>query len=383
MSSLTDTRIVTLTSGDLLASKAQTLVNTVNCVGVMGKGIALAFKRRYPAMFDDYVRRCRRGEVRLGQPYVYRAHDHLIVNFPTKQHWRAVSRLDDIVAGLQYLEEHYQAWGITSIAVPPLGCGNGQLEWGVVGPTLHRHLSRLSIPVELYAPYELARSTREQEQLTLGLIDDDPPEATDDRAQFVDPEWVAVVAILDRLQRHPHHWPVGRVMFQKLVYFATQAGVPTGLTHEAGSYGPYASGLKRMVARLQNNGLVVEQQRGRMLEVLVGGTYRDAVAQFREQMEPWRPAVEKTVDLMARMDTQTAEVAASVHFATADLQKRYGRLPTASEVVEAVAKWKANRKPPLARESIVQALIVLALRGWIRVKLDDEFEPLIEEIVVP
>lgn len=114
-------------SGNLLASSAHALVNTVNCVGVMGKGIALAFKRKYPEMFDDYVRRCDRGEVRLGEPYVYDAGNRLILNFPTKDHWRAVSRLEDIVAGLEHLTKHYRAWGIRSLAVPPLGCGNGQL----------------------------------------------------------------------------------------------------------------------------------------------------------------------------------------------------------------------------------------------------------------
>src|SRR6266516_3463365 len=131
MSSSAEMGLVKVMSGDLLASKAQTLVNTVNCVGIMGKGIALAFKRRYPEMFKDYVRRCERGEVQLGRPYVYRADDHQILNFPTKQHWRAVSRLEDIIAGLEYLEAHYREWGLTSIAVPPLGCGNGQLEWEV------------------------------------------------------------------------------------------------------------------------------------------------------------------------------------------------------------------------------------------------------------
>jgi O-acetyl-ADP-ribose deacetylase (regulator of RNase III)/uncharacterized protein YwgA len=364
-----------VTSGDLLASKAQTLVNTVNCVGIMGKGIALAFKRRYPDMFEDYVRRCDRGEVRLGEPYVYQADDHLIVNFPTKQHWRAVSRLEDIVAGLYYLEAHYREWGITSIAVPPLGCGNGQLEWEVVGPTLHRHLSRLGIPVELYAPHgELLAP----DQLSFG----EPNEAAaPNRARFIEPEWVAVIAILDRLERQPHHWRVGRIMFQKLVYFATQAGVPTGLEYEAASFGPYAANLKRMVARLQNNALAVEKQHGNMFEVRVGPTYRDAVAQFRDRMEAWRPAVERTVDLMSRMNPQTAEVAASVHFAASSLQQRHGRRPTALEVVEAVEKWKLRRKPPLTRESIVHALVVLALRGWIDVQLDEEFKPLVEEFV--
>jgi O-acetyl-ADP-ribose deacetylase (regulator of RNase III)/uncharacterized protein YukE len=366
---------VTLRSGDLLASRAQTLVNTVNCVGIMGRGIALAFKRRYPDMFEDYVRRCDRGEVRLGQPYVRQVDDHLIVNFPTKRHWRAVSKLEDIVDGLEYLEAHYREWGIKSIAVPPLGCGNGQLEWSVVGPTLIRHLSRFDIPVELYEP---RGATTESEQLAL-LPD---PAGAETAARFVDPEWVAVVAILDRLERLPHHWPVGRIMFQKLVYFASQAGIPTGLRFQAASYGPYASDLKRMVGRLQNNGLAIERQRGQMFEVRVGPTYRDAVAEFRSLMQPWRSAVDRTADLLARMNTQTAEAAASVHFAAGALEERDGQRPTASQVIESVEQWKIRRKPPLTRESIVDALVVLALQGWIQVDLDDATKALVEDLVL-
>lgn len=152
MSSQDERGNVTLASGNLLQSRAQTLVNTVNCIGVMGKGIALAFKRRYPEMFNDYAERCRRGEVGLGRPYLYKADDHWIVNFPTKQHWRARSHLQDVIDGLEYLEKHYREWGVTSLAVPALGCGNGQLEWNVVGPTIARHLGRFDIPVELYPP---------------------------------------------------------------------------------------------------------------------------------------------------------------------------------------------------------------------------------------
>ena len=129
--------MIRVLSGNLFESKAQTWVNTVNCVGVMGKGVALGFKQRFPEMFADYQRRCERGEVRLGRPYLFK---HLvgpwIVNFPTKQHWRQVTNLQDIISGLEYLRAHYKDWGIKSLAVPPLGCGNGQLEWRVVGPTL-------------------------------------------------------------------------------------------------------------------------------------------------------------------------------------------------------------------------------------------------------
>lgn len=145
--------MVTVVSGDLLDSEAQTLVNAVNCVGVMGKGIALAFKRRFPTMFADYAERCKDGRVRLGEPYLYRGSaPPWILNFPTKDHWRSASKLEDIVAGLAYLEAHYREWGVASLAVPALGCGAGQLEWEAVSPVLHIALDRLAIPVWLYAP---------------------------------------------------------------------------------------------------------------------------------------------------------------------------------------------------------------------------------------
>jgi O-acetyl-ADP-ribose deacetylase (regulator of RNase III)/uncharacterized protein YwgA len=375
MSTSADKSNLKITSGDLLKSRAQTLVNTVNCVGVMGKGIALAFRRRYPEMFKDYVARCDRGEVRLGEPYLYKASDRWIVNFPTKRHWRAVSRLEDIVAGLEYLEKHYKDWGITSLAVPPLGCGNGQLEWSVVGPTLARHLARLSIPVELYAPH--GEPTDAGQQLALLPLADDAKEPQ----KFVPPEWVAIVAILDRLERQQHHWPVGRVMFQKLVYFATEAGIPTGLEFEAASYGPYSAELKRQIARLQNNGLAVERQVGRMFEVRVGPTYRDAVSEYRDRMEPWRNAVDRTADLFARMDTSTAEVAATVDFVANSLSAKLGRRPSAQEVVAAVESWKIRRRPPLNRAAILEALVVLGLQGWIDVELDGQTEAEVEQLM--
>jgi O-acetyl-ADP-ribose deacetylase (regulator of RNase III) len=139
--------------GDLFESKAQTLVNTVNCVGVMGKGVAEQFKKRFPAMFDDYADRCKRKEVRIGEPYLYRTSGVQIVNFPTKNHWRSPSRLTDIESGLDYFVDHAMAWGISSVAMPPLGCGNGGLEWSEVGPLIYRKLHGLPIDVEVYAPY--------------------------------------------------------------------------------------------------------------------------------------------------------------------------------------------------------------------------------------
>jgi O-acetyl-ADP-ribose deacetylase (regulator of RNase III) len=119
--------------GNIFESQAQTLVNTVNCVGIMGKGIAQEFKKRYPNMFKDYKNLCDKGEVHLGQPYIFKTlYDKAIINFPTKKHWRAMSRLDDIKKGLDIFIENYKQWGVTSVAFPPLGCGNGGLELEIV-----------------------------------------------------------------------------------------------------------------------------------------------------------------------------------------------------------------------------------------------------------
>ncbi len=137
--------------GDLLASDMQTHVNCVNCVGVMGAGIALAFKRRHPGMFADYAARCARGEVQRGVPYLYRAGTGpQIVNFPTKGHWRGASRLEDVDAGLAHVAARAGEWGVTSLAVPLLGCGCGGLDEAKVRALIVRHLAPLGIPVRVY-----------------------------------------------------------------------------------------------------------------------------------------------------------------------------------------------------------------------------------------
>jgi O-acetyl-ADP-ribose deacetylase (regulator of RNase III) len=139
--------------GDLFTSGANTLVNPVNCVGVMGAGLAAEFRRRFPDLDADYRRRCAAGQVRLGQPYLYRtAAGVQVINFPTKGHWRAPSRLADLDQGLAYLAAHATGWQLGSLAVPALGAGLGGLSWEQVGPLLYRHLRGLGIPVVVYAP---------------------------------------------------------------------------------------------------------------------------------------------------------------------------------------------------------------------------------------
>lgn len=143
--------MLTFTHGDIFASNCRTLVNPVNCVGVMGAGLAKQFAKRFPQMCDDYYIRCTHKLVKPGEPYLYRQEPQNVLNFPTKRHWRDYSRLADIVAGLQHLEQHYVDWAIESLAVPALGCGLGGLPWEQVRPLLVEHLEQLTIPVELYA----------------------------------------------------------------------------------------------------------------------------------------------------------------------------------------------------------------------------------------
>lgn len=157
--------------GNLFDSKAEALVNTVNCVGIMGKGIAYQFKRAYPDMFKDYERRCRAGQVRLGQVTEYPVGDgRLIINFPTKDHWKAHSRLEDIQAGLLSLRVLIQEHSIKSVALPPLGCGNGGLHWPDVRQQIEDVLGVLTdVLIEGYEPVgDFDSKVAKEPRLSLG-----------------------------------------------------------------------------------------------------------------------------------------------------------------------------------------------------------------------
>lgn len=157
--------MITYMSANLLESPAQVLTNTVNCVGVMGKGIALEFKKRFPAMFDDYVSRCRRGEVRPGQPYLWEDDRTQILNFPTKNHWRHPSRLEDVDAGLREIATRYQEWGIATLALPALGCGNGGLKWVDVDALIALHLGSIpTLEVFVFPPSGAMAEERESDR---------------------------------------------------------------------------------------------------------------------------------------------------------------------------------------------------------------------------
>ena len=365
--------------GNILDSKAQTIVNTVNCVGIMGKGIALEFKEQFPDMFNDYVERCNRNEVRLGKPYLFkRLTPPWILNFPTKGHWRSVSRIEDIVKGLRHLLQHYKEWGITSLAVPPLGCGQGQLEWKIVGPTLYRYLNQLDIPVELYAPHGTPHEELQPEFLDQEIdIKPVDPELGPER---VKPAWVALVEILSRLEQEPYHWPVGRTTFQKIAYIATQEGLPTGLHYQKSSFGPFSPELKGVITRLVNNGLIGEEQLGRMFAVKVGPTFEDARKAYLSDLAKWESIIEKTADLFMRMQTKQSEVVATVLFAANTLVKRKKEQPSETEVLTEVMQWKQRRRPKLDDKEVAYTIRNLAALKWLKVKPSSDL-PIPDEII--
>jgi len=354
--------------GDIFKSKAQTLVNTVNCVGVMGKGLALEFRKRFPDMYKDYSELCKRGEVRLGKPYLYkRVIPPWILLFPTKEDWRSVSKLSNIEEGLKYLEKHYKEWGITSLAVPPLGCGLGELNWDIVGPTLYRYLSRLEIPVELYAPHGtpsgklIPEFFGEPSQAQL-VEQNKRPESK------IEHGFIPVVEVLRKLENIPYHWPVGRTTFQKIAYFGTLMGLETGLEYKRGSYGPFSSQVKAKLTKLVNNGLIKEERFGNMFMVKSGDTFKDAREIYKEEIESNKNIIEKLVDLFCRLNTKQAEIAATVHFAYTELKRKKDGKPTEDDVLNAVMEWKQRRRPQYDKIEVARTIRNLAVLKWLDIE---------------
>lgn len=229
--------------GNLLADDADALVNTVNTVGVMGKGIALQFKRAYPEMFADYAREAKADRLAPGRMHVWETGSltspRFIINFPTKRHWKAGSRLEDIESGLTDLVRVVEELGIRSIAVPPLGCGNGGLPWAQVEPRIRAAFGQLSdtVDVRIYAPVG-APPARE-------MVDRTPVPA-------LTPARAALLSLMTAYHCVAWEWP-GLVDTQKLAYFLQEAGEPLRLSFNRGPYGPYADGLRKTLRDMEGH----------------------------------------------------------------------------------------------------------------------------------
>ena len=358
--------------GDLFASHAQVLVNTVNCVGVMGKGVALEFKKRFPSVFDDYAARCARKEVRLGEPYLFAGTDgRQVLNFPTKGHWRSPSRLADIETGLDHFVKHYAEWGVESIAFPPLGCGNGGLEWSNVGPLIYGKLHRLPIAVEVYAPYGTPKSELTEEflstptQMTL--------EGRGRKHEKLNPEWVTLVEVLRELGQQPYANPVGRTIFQKICYVITEMGVRTEFRFGKGSYGPFAEEVKQALHEFANRNWVQEEPLGQMMALRVEPQYEKDRHKFADVLKQHEKKIAKAVDLFSRIkNTTQAEEVLTVLYASRQLKTANpGREVAEQELYDYVLDWKKSWAADTKRAAVASAIRNLVMLGWMKLHVSD------------
>lgn len=228
------------THGNLLEADAEALVNSVNTVGVMGKGVALQFRRAFPGNYKAYVEAHRRGELAIGRMFVWERGTlegpRLIINFPTKRHWRSASKLEDIEAGLAELRRVLIDRDVESVAVPPLGCGLGGLRWSDVRPRIDAALGDLPIRVLVFPPQE-APAAEAMADAT------EPPRMTPGRA--------ALLAALSRYLEAGARATLLEV--QKLLYFLQEAGEPLKLHFTKQQYGPYADAVRHVLRQLEGH----------------------------------------------------------------------------------------------------------------------------------
>lgn len=367
--------MIKVTIGDMFASGAHTLVNTVNCVGVMGKGVALEFKKRWPEMVEDYVRRCNRDEVKLGVPYIYKSlFGASIVNFPTKGHWRAASRLADVTEGLEYFVKNYKGWEIESIAFPPLGCGNGGLEWDVVGPIMYRYLSKLDVPVTIFAPFGTPASKLTEDFLVPAqhrLFES--KEHKGGRGPKINPNWLVLLEVMKQLEDQPYAPKVGRTIFQKICHAVTALGVDTGLDFKKGSYGPFSEDVQKALGALANANLIQEAQLGRMNHLRTGPEFKSIREKNVGVLNSNRAKIDKVVDLFSRIkNTDQAEEVATVFYAVSKMKEERGvQIVPEKDVFDFVLEWKKSWNTSERKDAIASAIRNLAVLGWIRVTLSE------------
>jgi len=365
--------------GNILDSKAHVLINTVNCIGIMGKGIALEFKKRFSEMFKDYELKCKKGEVILGRPYIYKELiPPWIINFPTKKHWRSVSKIEDIQNGLQYLVNNYKKWGIQSLAVPPLGCGNGQLEWYEVGPIIYKALNLLDIPIEMYAPFGTHSHMLTKEFLDKSANVNNREKIRSER--LLNESWLVLVEILHELEKSPYHTPVGRTIFQKIAYVVTEMNLPTNFKFEEKSFGPFSRDIKKAITILANNGLILEEQQGKMFRLTVGTNYQRVKEKHKDEISKYRKIIDKTADLFARMNTHQAEIATTIFYSTKELKEQSNSSDVSeSDVLDYVMEWKKRKRPPYDKKEIASAIRNLAMLKWLDVRFCNSL-PVYDEV---
>lgn len=325
-----------LKQGNLLEEKTEALVNTVNCVGVMGKGIALQFKQTFPDNFKQYKKACDANEVKPGQMFTVPIDSLLnpryIINFPTKRHWKGKSKLDDIKTGLTALVKEVQRLGIQSIAIPPLGCGNGGLDWAVVKPLIIKAFEALPhVRVVLFEP----GGTPAADQVKVNTA---KPQMTRSRA--------LVVSLFDRYGIPGYR--LGRLEAQKLVYFLQEAG-ETGLKldYTKYHYGPYADKLNHALQRIDGHYIKGYGDRSQNSQIYVLPEGRVEAEAFLAEHEDAHQRLEQVSQLIEGFETPYGmEMLATLHWVAKENPEAAVDMEAAIAEVRAWSERKHNLFKP-------------------------------------
>lgn len=339
-------------TGDILSTDVEALVNTVNCVGVMGRGVALAFKEAFPENYKVYRTACERNEVQPGRMFVfetgYMANPKYIINFPTKRHWHGKSRIEDIEAGLVALAKEIRDRKIQSIAIPPLGSGLGGLDWREVRPRIERRLSELD---ELHA---IVFEPHEAPETKVVKRKGKPPKMTEGRAALIGLMQRYLGGLLDPF--------VSLLEIHKLMYFMQEAGQPLKLRYVAAPYGPYAENLRHVLREIEGYYVSGYGEGGDEPDKcidLVPGAVEDAEA-FLSEHPKTRNRFDRVADLVEGFETPFGmELLATVHWTVA-----YGASSDGADVVRKFYEW-GERKNQFSPRQIGMALDVLRAKNWL------------------
>lgn len=337
-----------LRQGNIFEASAEALVNTVNTVGVMGKGVALQFKRAFPDNYKAYAAACKRGEVQVGKVFVHHRNTlenpRYIINFPTKRHWRGRSRLEYIRAGLEDLVDEARHLDVRSIALPPLGCGNGGLAWEEVLPLIEEASERLpEVEFLVYEPHTA------KEPKTLAAREPKPG-LTPVRAALL--KLFAVYEALDGT--------IGRLEAQKLAYFLQSAGMDMRLNFAKQKYGPYTATLDHVLKRLEGYYFEGYGDLNTRSRIRLKQGVEEQADSFLSDYPDALQFLERTAHVIDGFETPYGmELLATVHWAV-----HHEEAENFDSVVEAVHDWSDRKKYAFTREHIRVAWEHLLDEGW-------------------
>lgn len=344
-----------LTSGDLLKTEADAIVNTVNCVGVMGKGIALQFKQKWPTNYASYKKACDAKAVRPGKMFVHdlgqlAGRPYYVINFPTKDHWRGKSQMSFIDEGLADLVRIVRELGIKSIALPPLGCGNGGLEWNEVRPRIVAAFEPLAdeVAVQIFEPSGAPRAAEM-------VIRTEKPKMTSGRAVLL-----KLIALYREME-----YSLSKIEVQKLCYFAQIAGEPLKLRYSKNKYGPYAENLKHVLTHIDGHyvrGVGDHDQSATELSLMPEAS-AEADAFLQNQPESLT-RLQRVADLIQGFETPLGmELLATVHWVAA--HQCDGR--DLDCVFDGVQNWEPSKPAWNARKSALMPRPLIA-SAWERLR---------------